>query len=1181
MSIDNFNHGISSNSNTNSNVNSNTNSNTNSNANSLDNLINDDSEISIADFNPLAKLEKSTIKSNNTNNFFNNTSSTFISNENINNDNSYNISDIRKNRESKISIISTDSISSTGRLLDKLGLDDDDDGEDEQEYLNDSCNNNRNSIDYSNNQNTSFDSQKSEPANKFKSLRNILLFNKTNENKDSAIESAIAMGSKIHTVNSSKSIKTGFYQNERKSIHAELTSNESNDEINNIINNQDYDINNNNNNNIYYNNEFKNFIPSHQKNNESISTLLDSSFNNDNNEEPLQNSSFNESFEIQDDEESLQDHINLPRNNANNANNANTANNNVDQRSRSDSRTDSITDSISDSISDSRSFEYGDEAKDDNTDINTNNNLYKIVTPVNYNNNFQDLNNNSSNFDSHENNTTRDLKINIDNSDKDKDRQFSNHSYSLSNPVDIISLTRKPHTKGPRSPLTKSFHQGFYHVTAPQNYVANVVDEIPNSPVSKKSIFSTSSSSSNTESAFSSSAQQIASSPSSSASNLENSNSNNNTHNNQRQNYKDQQLQQQLQQRYRKLHSHQPSNSSVPEQIHRQYHQMALFRQMSPSSARSVNTNHSHSSSQSSTSSSSIDRIDSRFDSLNSKTDSLTNSINTNNSINSNDNGNNTINNIPPPKLNQISRTSSNSSLNKHIRQSHSFSNSEFSPFDNPEPPFNNEKVFNTPPNTSSLSYQQPTNINYPNHSHHKSMPVPLNQYNNQEQARHQHQSSQQQLQYQQKESLQTYQYPSPTGKIIPQSIPYVPRYPHARTHSSSTVSTTPSSMSSSVGNNQPSAVSSTNTTISPQNVRIFNHSANDMNPQSKHYRSDSTEGTRLVNQLRPSSGAVSPSPAFAFNMGHPIVPRNGSPIIAQNLPPPQSNLSLSHNSVDLNINSKYDRIPPAGSLSDHHHQHRQQNSINDFDGFQYPSPEYSNPPSIPLTPPSSKSTFTASEIKPIDTLSEKINTDNIPNILTPEQQVAMAISLRKSGKSKEATYALYLASKQGSKEAMLLYGLSLRYGYGVPKDPRKSFKYLCKAGDIDPSKSYSFNINPKELDAAKLISTSNDTVSSALFEIGQSFMNGWGVKINELQGLEFIEKSASLGYVDAMCESGSLWTKPLKVSNQNQNLSNANENQLVRQKDLWRAATWFRLAEKCGANIIENSWIYKQKYMQ
>ncbi|GMG21648.1 unnamed protein product [[Candida] boidinii] len=622
--------------------------------------------------------------------------------------------------------------------LEKIGKEEEEEEDvDDLYYPNNYSNNDSNNIDnsYNNsNPNASFNSQKSEPANKFKSLRNILLFNKTNENKDSAIETAIAMRSKIHTVNSSKSIKTGFYQNKRKSIHAELTSNKSSDEISNIKSNQDYDINdifnnnnninnnninnnnhsnNNNYNNAYYNTEFRKFIPSHQKNNESISTLLDSSFNNDD-QELLQNSSYNESFEIQDDDESLQNDGDLFLSN----NSHNNLVDNIDPRSRSDSRADSITDSITDSISDSRSFEFGDETKDDNIATDTDNTLYKIVTPLNYNNNFRDLNNSSMTFDSHKNNLTRDLKINIYNFEKEKDRQFDNHSHSLSNTVDLNSLTRKPHTKGLRSPLAKSFHQGFHHQTAPQNYVANVVDEVPNSPVSKKSILSTSSSSSNPESAFSSSALPISSSPSSSASYIENSN-----HNNQRQTYKDQQqLQQQLQQRYRKLHSHQLSNSSVPEQIHREYHQMALFKQMSPSSARSVNTSHSHTSSQSSTTSS-IDRIDSKFDSLNSKTDSLTNSIYTSNSISSSDNGNNTINNIPPPRLNQISRTSSNSSLNKHIRQSHSFSNSEFSPFDNPDPPFNNEIVFNTPPSTpSSLSSfsQPPINNNYAHHSHHK-----------------------------------------------------------------------------------------------------------------------------------------------------------------------------------------------------------------------------------------------------------------------------------------------------------------------------------------------------------------------------------------------------------------------------------------------------------------------------
>lgn len=43
-------------------------------------------------------------------------------------------------------------------------------------------------------------------------------------------------------------------------------------------------------------------------------------------------------------------------------------------------------------------------------------------------------------------------------------------------------------------------------------------------------------------------------------------------------------------------------------------------------------------------------------------------------------------------------------------------------------------------------------------------------------------------------------------------------------------------------------------------------------------------------------------------------------------------------------------------------------------------------------------------------------------------------------------------------------------------------------------------------------------TSSGALFEIGKPLMNGWRVKINEVQELKFIEKLYCLGYVDAMC---------------------------------------------------------------
>ncbi|ODV60606.1 Dsf2p ASCRUDRAFT_24010, partial [Ascoidea rubescens DSM 1968] len=82
--------------------------------------------------------------------------------------------------------------------------------------------------------------------------------------------------------------------------------------------------------------------------------------------------------------------------------------------------------------------------------------------------------------------------------------------------------------------------------------------------------------------------------------------------------------------------------------------------------------------------------------------------------------------------------------------------------------------------------------------------------------------------------------------------------------------------------------------------------------------------------------------------------------------------------------------------------------------------------------------------------------------------------------------------------------------------------------------------------------------------EIGMSFINGWGVERNENKGLEFVEKSASLGYVEAMVEAGNIWSK--KGSH--------------RKKNLYRAAVWYRFADKRGAKLIGTSWIYKEKYM-
>ena len=86
------------------------------------------------------------------------------------------------------------------------------------------------------------------------------------------------------------------------------------------------------------------------------------------------------------------------------------------------------------------------------------------------------------------------------------------------------------------------------------------------------------------------------------------------------------------------------------------------------------------------------------------------------------------------------------------------------------------------------------------------------------------------------------------------------------------------------------------------------------------------------------------------------------------------------------------------------------------------------------------------------------------------------------------------------------------------------------------------------------------------MYECGISYLKGYGVdRVDELKGLKYLEKAAALGHVDSICLSGTIWSKKSKV----------------RRRDMARAAAWFRIADKRGANLIGAEWIYKDKYMQ
>lgn len=195
-------------------------------------------------------------------------------------------------------------------------------------------------------------------------------------------------------------------------------------------------------------------------------------------------------------------------------------------------------------------------------------------------------------------------------------------------------------------------------------------------------------------------------------------------------------------------------------------------------------------------------------------------------------------------------------------------------------------------------------------------------------------------------------------------------------------------------------------------------------------------------------------------------------------------------------------------------------------------------------------------------------------NNFTNQNLISSAIDMRKEGKLRESSQKLYDACKTGNHTAFLLYGLALRYGYGVKIDLVKSLEYLQMAtGLTDLERDViSFHVNPFELEIhpERIPKHISEPFVPAIHECGIAYLKDFGNgKTNQWKGLKFLEKAASLGHVDSMCLSGIIWSQD--------DTSGISD----RKKDLIRAATWFRIAYSKGANLIGSDWIYKKKYIQ
>lgn len=191
---------------------------------------------------------------------------------------------------------------------------------------------------------------------------------------------------------------------------------------------------------------------------------------------------------------------------------------------------------------------------------------------------------------------------------------------------------------------------------------------------------------------------------------------------------------------------------------------------------------------------------------------------------------------------------------------------------------------------------------------------------------------------------------------------------------------------------------------------------------------------------------------------------------------------------------------------------------------------------------------------------------------MSAEQHLEEGIQCHKSGSLSKSTYHLRLAARGGLPTAMLLYALACRHGWGMRASQTEGMFWLKKAVD---SSSINLILNDKSLaspdttknpasaltptTAASLTKSDGKRDASfalAVYELGMSYMNGWGTAKDKVLALRCFEIASAWGDCDALAEAGFCYTEGVGA-----------------KKDLKKAAGYYRRAAEGGMSMAGNSW--------
>ena len=208
-----------------------------------------------------------------------------------------------------------------------------------------------------------------------------------------------------------------------------------------------------------------------------------------------------------------------------------------------------------------------------------------------------------------------------------------------------------------------------------------------------------------------------------------------------------------------------------------------------------------------------------------------------------------------------------------------------------------------------------------------------------------------------------------------------------------------------------------------------------------------------------------------------------------------------------------------------------------------------------------SRSTSTASQTL-ASTTDEKSTTCEVPK----DDLLQRAIVEHESGNLQLATQ-LFRESGQGEDGlaiGQLMYGLSLRHGWGCEKDESRAIKWLRQAAESSADREAELLMSSRtdQEGAPPVRAAVRNELVLAIYELGNCFRYGWGCDVDPQLARHYYETAANLGDADAMSETAWCYETGFGV-----------------KKDKYKTAYWYRRSEKAGNRNVGMQWIWKPKY--